>query len=156
MGKHGECSQPNGQHRGARQDSGKALTGELIYTACVTYGFLKLNQNWNLCFIHLSYTYLHSTERKANWGMPVVASCYAFNFDQWNSLGSNTCEVEVLSWVSFQLWCLPPTLWDCTQVWAVWFCEDLSHKCVSVCHFSVCCAFPVVRLARSHALLEWE
>lgn len=68
MGKHGECSQPNGQHRGARQDSGKALTGELIYTACVTYGFLKLNQNWNLCFIHLCHIFTYTALREKQTG----------------------------------------------------------------------------------------
>lgn len=76
MGKHSECSQPNGQHRGARQDSGKSLTGNsfILPVSLVVFE----NQNWNFCFILFVYVMYLLTERKANWGILAVASIYAF------------------------------------------------------------------------------
>lgn len=43
MGQHSECSQPNGQYRGAWQDSGKEFTGKRTLPALCHLRVLKLN-----------------------------------------------------------------------------------------------------------------
>lgn len=53
---------------------------ENLHCHCVTYGFSNRIRIGILvsCYSFMPYIYLHSTERKASWGMLVVPSSFAF------------------------------------------------------------------------------